>query len=183
MLNDYYSTKNQKMNQKPNANEYAAFYHTYVGKVADGEILALLLEQTASTLAILKGISEEKGLYRYAEGKWSIKELLNHIIDAERVFAYRALRVGRGDKTPLPGFDQDEYVAAFDADARSMADLVAEFEAVRAATVTLFQSFTDEALMRLGTASGHPISVRALGFIIMGHELHHVKVLKERYLA
>jgi uncharacterized damage-inducible protein DinB len=171
------------MNQKPNANEYAAFYHTYVGKVSDGEIVALLNKQTTSTLAVLKGISEEKALYRYAEGKWSIKELLNHIIDAERVFAYRALRVGRGDQTLLPGFSQDDYVAAFDADARSMKDLVAEFESVRSATVSLFQSFTDEALMRLGIASDNPVSVRALGFIILGHELHHVMILKERYLA
>jgi len=170
------------MNQRPNTTEYAAYYHTYVGKVPDGNIVNLLEKQMNSTLELLKGLSETQGNHRYEESKWSIKELVNHILDTERVFAYRALCISRGDQTPLPGFSQDDYVAAFDADARSMEALIEEFEAIRRATTTLFKSYNEEMLLRIGTASDYPVSVRALGFIILGHELHHINILTERYL-
>ncbi len=170
------------MSHRPTASEYASFYHTYVGKVPEGDLIKMLENQASETLALVGDISDEKGLYRYAEGKWSIKELMCHIIDTERVFAYRALRISRGDTTPLPGFNQDDYVAAFDADARSMASIIEEYQSVRRATITLFKSCTDEMMQRIGTASNSPVSVRALGFIILGHELHHRGILKTRYL-
>jgi uncharacterized damage-inducible protein DinB len=170
------------MSHRPNANEYAPYYHTYVGKVSEGELIQLLTAQIEDTLAIFAGISEEQGGYRYAEGKWSIKEVLNHLIDTERVMAYRALAVGRGDKTALPGFDQDDYVASFDANKRTVAEMAAEFKIVRQSSIALFQSFTDKMMQEVGTASGFPISARALAYIILGHELHHVGILKERYL-
>ncbi len=170
------------MSHRPNSNEYATFYHTYVGKVPEGELIALLNNQLEATVAIFANLEEAQGAYRYGEGKWSIKEVLGHIIDTERVMSYRALRVSRGDQTPLPGFEQDDYVAAFDANVRAFSDMIEEFKMVRQSTILFFKSCTDEMMLRTGTASNCPISTRALAYIILGHELHHVKILKERYL-
>ena len=120
-------------------------------------------------------------MHRYAPGKWSVKEVVGHMIDGERVFSYRALRVARADTTPLPGFDENAWVPAAHFDRRPMPDLVADYQTVRAATVALFSSFEEEALVRMGTANDQPISVRALAHMIAGHELHHVAILRERY--
>ena len=120
--------------------------------------------------------------YRYAEGKWTIKDILQHLVDAERVFAYRALCFARNDKTELPGFEEDDYVIEANANKRSIQDLLTELLIVRQSSLALFKSFNDEQLMRIGTASNNPMSVRALGFIIIGHQNHHQRVFEERYL-
>ena len=168
--------------QRPDATEFAPYYALYIDRVPDGAILPMLESQIATTLPLLRSIPESRGGHRYAPGKWSIKETIGHLNDSERIFAYRALRIGRGDAKPLAGFDQDPYVATGHFDARSLTDLVDELAAIRGATVALFRSFDAEALTRVGTASENPVSTRALGFIILGHELHHVAILEERYL-
>jgi uncharacterized damage-inducible protein DinB len=133
-------------------------------------------------LSLLDETPKEKLEYAYAEGKWTLAEVLLHIIDAERVFQYRALRFARNDKTPLPGFDQDVYVPHSNASKRTIEDIKEEYMAVRQSTILLFNSFDDEALQRLGVSSGSPLSVRATGFIISGHQAHHLKIIRERYL-
>lgn len=170
------------MDRRPNANEYNPYYETYVGKVGEGNILAILSQQKQDIAAFFRGLSAERWDYRYAEDKWTIKEVLLHIIDTERIFAYRALRIGRGDSTPLPGYEQDPYVIKSGAQARTAASLVAEFEAVRAASLALFNHLSEDAWEELGTASDSPTTPLALAYIIAGHELHHVKIIKERYL-
>ena len=131
---------------------------------------------------LINSIPEGKFGFAYAEGKWTLAELLMHIIDAERVFQYRALRFARNDKTPLAGFDQDDYIPECNAGGRSKKDLLEEYAAVRESTIKLFQSFDDEMLKRVGNASGSDMSARAMGFIICGHQAHHLKIIKERYL-
>lgn len=167
---------------RPAGDEYAPYYGTYINKVADGDIVATLTGQVAGTLAFLRAIPDERAGHRYAPGKWSIREVVGHLSDAERVFAYRALRFGRGDTTPLPGFDENEFMKRARLDDRSYASLVDEFAAVRHATVALFDGFFPEEWTRHGSASGKDVSVRALAWIVAGHELHHVDVLKTRYL-
>lgn len=161
--------------------EYNPYYRTYIGKVEDIELLKSLDSNCETVLAFFRSIPEDKLEYRYAEGKWNIKEILQHIIDTERIFAYRALRIARLDETPLPGFDQDEYVLPSKASSRSFKGLLHEYLAVRIATLELFKSFDDEMLLAIGTASNSSLSVRAAGFIIVGHENHHIEVIKERY--
>ena len=168
--------------QRPDAAEFAPYYARYVDRVPNGAIVPLLEAQIAATLQLLHAIPEERGGHRYAPGKWSIKETIGHLSDSERIFAYRALRIGRGDAKPLAGFDQDPYVQTGRFDSRSLAGLIDELATIRAATVALFRSFDAEALTRVGTASENPVSTRALGFIILGHELHHTAILRERYL-
>jgi uncharacterized damage-inducible protein DinB len=146
-------------------------------------MLSVLTQQLESTLQLLSGIDEAKANERYEPDKWSIKELVGHLIDSERVFAYRALWIARGDKTPLPGMDQDDFVRGANFDDQTLADLATEFELVRLSTLQLFKSLSDEAWERRGTASDHEVSVRALAFIIAGHEVHHMKVLRTRYLG
>jgi uncharacterized damage-inducible protein DinB len=146
-------------------------------------LLETLERQCVETARLLEKIPESKALYRYAPAKWSIKEVLGHLADSERVFAYRALRFARGDTTPLPGFDEQVYAPAGRFDERSVADLGAELGAVRRATIALFGGLDEEALARRGTANGTEVSVRALAYIIAGHELHHLTVLRERYLS
>src|SRR5262249_17388086 len=145
------------------------------------DALAALRAQGAATPRLLSGLSEAQAMHRYEPGKWSVKEVVGHITDAERVFAYRALRIARADKTPMPGFDENAWVPAGRFDRRPLPELVADYETVRAASVALFSSFDEESLTRRGTANGQEISVRALAHIIAGHELHHVRLLKERY--
>lgn len=167
---------------KPNTNEYGAYYQGYIDKVPEGTIVENLKKSIVETKAVILTIPESKGNYAYADGKWTIKELLLHMIDVERVMSYRAMCVARTDKTSLPGFDHDNYVIESNASARTIANLMEEFEAVRMATIMQFQHFTDDMLVRIGAASNNPVSSRALGFIIIGHELHHMSILKERYL-
>jgi len=166
----------------PEVTEYNSFYGRYVSLVPGSDLTQTLDAQLAQTLPILRGISEEKSLHRYAPGKWSIKEMLGHLIDAERIFTYRALRFARRDATPLPGFDQDPYVAAANFDAQPWNDLITEFEHVRRSTTLFFRALTPEDLMRIGAASQNAVTVRALGYIIAGHELHHMGILRDRYL-
>ena len=168
---------------RPGSDEYAPYYAGYVAAVPDGGDLVTLLErQGAETVALLRSLSEEQGAHRYAPDKWSIKEMIGHVIDAERVFTYRALRIARGDRTPLPGFDQDAWVRGSNAASRSLADLAAELVALRASTVALFRRVDDEAVARRGVASNFEVTARALAWIVAGHEAHHVRVLRERYL-
>jgi hypothetical protein len=168
---------------RPTSAEYNPFYETYLRLVPEGaDPLAQLREQAGTLRALLAPLTDEQALYRYAPGKWSIKESLVHIIDTERIFSYRALRIGRGDDTPLPGFDQDSYVPASGADSRSLASIWAEYDAVRAATLVLFESFPAEAQARVGTASGGPMSLRAVAHILPGHEANHLALFRERYL-
>jgi hypothetical protein len=170
------------MNERPESNEFASYYGRYVAKVPDGDIAATLSQQFDVTHALLFPLPEEKALYAYAPGKWSIKQLVGHVMDTERVFAYRALRIGRNDKTPLAGFEQDDYVASGNFNARSLSSLLEEFAAVRNASVQLLAHFTDDQWRRRGTANGNEITVRALAYVIAGHELHHVDILRTRYL-
>ena len=167
----------------PEANEYAEYYGNYIKLVPAGDILDVMQSETSKALDVYKSISEEQSLKRYAPDKWSIKDLLRHVVDTERVFSYRALRFARADETPVEGFEQDDYVASANADAIPFADLVSEFEHLRAANLILFRTLPAEAWTRSGKASGNPVSVRALVHILAGHEMHHRNVLKERYLA
>lgn len=164
----------------PAADEYAPYYGKYVALVGP-DVLAALESQARSTAALLAATPEAKGSFRYAEGKWSVKEVIGHLADAERVFAYRALRFARADETALPGFDENAWMPHANFDRRTLADMAAEFAAVRAATLAFARSLDDQVLARRGIASNNPVSVRGLLGIIAGHELHHVKILRERY--
>lgn len=167
----------------PAGDEYFEYYRTYVSKVPGDDVLSALEDSFGDTFELLRSIDEERSLFRYAEGKWSIRELLGHITDSERIFAYRALRIARGDETPLPGFEQDDYIATAEFESRSWNDLTAEFALVRQSNLQMLRGFPEAAWQRFGTASDHPVTVRALVYIIAGHELHHVGILRERYLA
>lgn len=167
---------------KPSQEDVPVFYQTYVNKVPDESIKAVLTSGEELMLSLLSDLSEAQWMHRYASGKWSLKESFLHVIDAERVFTYRALRMSRGDKTPLPGFDQDDYVPNSDADQRSPASLLAEYKAVRQASIALFGSMTEEALGRQGTASNNPFTAKVLAYITAGHERHHIQLFKEKYL-
>jgi hypothetical protein len=170
------------MTARPATGEFAAYYGKYIELVKGDDILAALEQQITSTLALLRGLSEAQGNHRYEPGKWSIKEVVGHVIDAERIFAYRALRIARNDQTPLAGFEQNGYVESANFDAAVLADLAGELELVRRSNLAMFRQFGPEAWQRRGTASEHPVSVRALAYIIAGHELHHVALLRSRYL-
>ena len=168
---------------RPDTDENAPYYGTYIAKVPDGDLRSMLSSQLAETLALIRSIPESQGGHRYAPDKWSIREVLGHLADGERIFSYRALRIARGDATPLPGFEQNDYVPAGGFDARTLRDLADELAAIRQATIHLFAHLDQAALARRGTASGKSVSVRALAYIIAGHELHHVGILKNRYLG
>lgn len=162
--------------------EYNPFYQTYINKAQNVELKQGLRESFAYVFEFLNAIPEHKLEFGYAENKWTIKEVIQHVIDAERIFSYRALRIARQDQTPLPGFEENNYVPASFANNRSRAELLADYKAVRQATLSLFDSFSNDMLLQMGTASNSPISVRALGFIMIGHENHHCQIIKERYL-
>lgn len=165
-----------------NSNEYNSYYESYIEKTTDKDIIVGLKQNLGTIVKFYKEIPEVKHNYAYAEGKWTIKDILLHLIDTERVFTYRALRIARQDITPLAGFEQDGYVFAAKANKRTFTSLLEEYESVRLATVSLFDSFSVEDLLRVGEASGFSVSVRALGYMITGHENHHTKIIKERYL-
>ena len=166
----------------PARDEYDPYYSGYIGRVPRGEdVLTVLEDQLRSTPALLQGVEEGRGSFRYAPGKWSIKEVIGHLTDTERIMSDRALRIARGDTTPLPGFDENAYVPAMEADARAVDDLVSEWSAVRRATVALFRGLPAAAWTRRGVANGSPVSVRALAYIVAGHERHHLETLRTRY--
>lgn len=165
------------------AAEHAPYQSAYLELVDTQWSLTEELEVSLHNLVhFVREIPMDKFDYRYAEGKWTIKDILQHLIDTERIFAYRALRFARCDKTQLPGYDENAFAAATNANKRSIQDLLTEFTLVRHSTIALFKSFTQENLMNTGIASGYTVSVRALGFVIIGHQNHHLKVFKERYL-
>lgn len=167
---------------KPEPQEAALYYQSYIRK-ADGVSLHHALGHASAVLhKSLEGVKGDKAEYRYAEGKWTIKDIVQHVIDTERVFAYRALRFARHDSTELPGFDENDYAASSSTERRSLADLLEEHDTVRLSTEKLFESFSPDMLMRMGKANGNPFSVRALGWIIAGHAVHHAEVIRERYL-
>jgi len=166
---------------RPDTAGIAPHFVGYIDKVTESDPVAVLATQIDVTIGLLRGLSEPDALKRYAPGKWSVKEVVGHLTDTERILAYRALRIARGDETPLPGFDENAYIPPAKFDARSLADLLADLRTVRTASLALFKSFDADAWRRRGTASGKPISVHALGYIIPGHERHHVEVLKTRY--
>jgi uncharacterized damage-inducible protein DinB len=168
--------------RRPSPHEAANFYFRYIQMVPGDDFLKVLRENATHTPAFLSNLTSAQWNHRYAPGKWSIKELMVHVIDSERIFTYRALCIARGDQSPLPGFEQNDYVPLSKATERSADSIIREYQAVRNATVELFTHFDDEMLARMGTASGMPVSALALGFIVAGHELHHLSILKERYL-
>jgi uncharacterized damage-inducible protein DinB len=174
---------NDIFTRRPADDEYAAYYAVYVASVPPGSILDLLKSGIEETSALLEDFGEARGDYRYAPGKWSVKDVMGHLIDSERVFAYRLLRIARGDQTALAGFDHDEYVRVAHFERRTLADLAEEFRMVRAANLRLFASLGEDELPRRGTASEKPVSARALLYILAGHEIHHRGVLKDRYAA
>ena len=168
--------------ERPGADEYAAFYGGYIALVpAEADVLGLLAEQCSATSAWLRNLSDEQAERRYAPGKWSVKEIVGHLSDVERIMAYRALRIARGDSTPLPGFDEKAYVPMARSDDLEVGDLVDEWVATRQATIAMLEHFPSDAWARRGTANGGPLSARALAFIIAGHERHHVETIHTRY--
>jgi hypothetical protein len=169
--------------QRPDTSEYSEYYQRYVNLVAEGDVMETLAVQMADSLTMLADLDDAQTLFRYAPEKWSIKETVGHLMDTERVFAYRALRIARGDKTPLPGFDQEALIKAAHFDERPWGELLREWRIVREANLALFHSLDDDAMMRVGTANGENISVRSLPWIMAGHELHHMNIIRERYLT
>lgn len=168
---------------RPAADEHAEYYSRYVSRVPDGDILDLLRQQITETAAYLRAIPESKGDFAYAPGKWSIKKAIGHMADVERVMLYRALTFARNDKTDLPGFDENQWAEDFNAADRTLADLIDELEVVRSATIQFAKHLTDQEQARRGKANGQPVTVRALLYIIAGHERHHVALFRERYLV
>jgi len=166
---------------RPAGDEYAPFYAGYVEAVGEGDPMTLLKTQMKELESLLDGVDEERGLGPYAPGKWSVKEVLVHLIDAERVFSTRALRFARGDETPVPGYDENAWAPASRADRRTLADILDEVRAVRAGTVALFRSLEGADFRKRGIADDQPVSVRALLWIIPGHMAHHLGVLRDRY--
>jgi hypothetical protein len=170
---------------RPEASEYAPFYAGYISLVEGGDVVSELERQGRELTALVRSIPESRAGFRYAEGKWSIRDLVGHVIDGERVFAFRALCFARGDAQPLPGFEQDDWapVASPGLASASIADLADEFESLRRSNVRMLRRLTDADWTRTGIASGNLVSVRALAFIMAGHVAHHTRVLRERYLA
>jgi hypothetical protein len=167
---------------RPQPGEYAPYYEKYLTLVQSNDILAALEDQRRQTLLLLSGRSEADGDLRYAPEKWSVKEVLGHINDTERIMGYRALRISRGDATPIEGFEQDDYVRNGPFVQRPLSDLIEDFIAVRRATVSLFRNLDEAAWTRRGIANKNEVTVRALAYIIAGHELHHRRMLEEKYL-
>lgn len=164
--------------------EYAPFYANYIAQVSEEYTLQEELEISLHRfIKFVQNIPMDKFDYRYEEGKWTIKDIIQHIIDAERIFVYRALRFARFDKTDLPGFEENNYADVANANKLSIMDLLAELSAVRHATMLMFKTFSEEQLLQIGTANNNPMSVRALGFVIIGHQNHHQRVFEERYLC
>lgn len=167
---------------KPGLEEVSPYYHGYITLLGGEDALPILQTQIDDTLALLAGPLADRGDHAYAPDKWTVKEVVLHVVDTERIFGYRGLRFARGDRTPLPGYEQNDYAPESGASRRSLASLADEFRAVRGATIALFRSFPEDVLLRRGTASGAEFTVRAIGAVIAGHERHHARMLRERYL-
>lgn len=170
------------MLKPPSREEYPAYYEGYIGMVPEGSLLDILSKQIDDITALFTGISEIQANYRYALGKWTLKEVIGHITDTERIMSYRLLRISRGDQTPLAGYDDEQYVKEALFQSSSIADLLEDFTAVRRSTLSLLKGLSEEAWNRKGFANNGEISVRALAYIIAGHELHHIKIIKNKYL-
>jgi len=168
---------------KLSPSEYAPYYAGYVARFADKDIMHSLAQQMDEVKALFSSISEDQKDYRYESSKWTIGELILHISDAERVFAYRALCFARGEQKSIPGFEQDDYVANCKADQRTLKSLLEEFYSIRNATISLFDSFDEDTLLLIGKANEQAVSVRALAYILLGHCQHHMEILKERYFV
>ncbi len=166
---------------RPEPGEYASYYETYISKVKGNNILDILEAQRLQMAQLLAAHTERDGNFRYAPDKWAVKEVLGHVTDSERIFVYRALRIARGDQTPLTGFEQDDYIRGGNFGERTLVDLAEEFVLVRAATIAFFKSLQKDAWTRRGVANKYEVTVRALAFIVAGHELHHRQILEERY--
>ena len=166
---------------RPDPSEYSPYFHGYVTAVPEGDVVDLLRSGGDELLEVIRRIPEERGGHRYGPDKWTIREVIGHLIDAERIFTYRALRFARGDQAMLPGFDENEYVKTAGSDQRTLADLTRELAAVRASSVLLFESLPDDAWTRSGNANGNPMSVRAIAYVTAGHTRHHLRILRERY--
>lgn len=167
---------------RPDLSRVPAYYHNYISKVRKDDIAPIFADHQHQFLEFLGSVPAEKWDYAYAPGKWTIKELVQHVIDTERIFSYRALCIARKDTASLPGFDENDYVSASKAEKRTKVDLIAELQSVQRASVTLFASFDEEQLEATGTANGKSIYVLGIAFILVGHTLHHMDILKERYL-
>ncbi|MGA4720642.1 DinB family protein [Fictibacillus nanhaiensis] len=171
------------MNKKSEGYEYADYYKGYVSLVPEGDIIQVLTDQMKETVGIVSILNDEQLAYRYATGKWSVKEVLGHITDTERIMSYRLLSIARGETSSLPGYDENAYVEEAGFDDLPVRDLLEHFVAVRLATIQLIKSLSKKALERKGTANGHPVTTRALMMIIAGHEIHHRNIIIERYLS
>ena len=169
--------------ERPSSDEYDPYYATYISLIEGTDVLAVLRQQHSRTNSWIKSLTADQASIRYAPDKWSVKEVIGHLCDTERLFAYRALCIARGESQSLPGMDQDVYAGIADFDSRSVESLAAEYAAVRAATLTLLENLDDEARVRSGVANGVEISVRAIAFVIAGHETHHMALLRDRYLV
>ncbi len=169
--------------KRPDAKDYSEYYHNYVQHVPEGDILDILDKQADLLGRFFAGVNEEKSLYRYEEGKWSIREVVGHLLDVERIFSYRAFRFSRGDQTELPGFDENSYVPKGNYDQHDITELVEEFYLLRKATVSMFRGFDKKMWELSGKANGAAMSVRAVAWILAGHLIHHMKVIQSRYLS
>jgi hypothetical protein len=172
----------KQMLQRPLKNEYPNYYEPYVNLVPEGDLVEILKKQLQKTINLFESISEDDGLIRYAPGKWSIKELLGHIADTERIMSYRLLRVSRGDQTPLAGFNENDYVAAAQTNVLPIEKILNDFISTRNATITLIQNTPIGAWETTGNANGMEITTRAIAYIIAGHQMHHCNIVRERYL-
>jgi DinB family protein len=173
----------EERHSRPAANEHAPYYSRYIDRVPAGDIVEILRNQIVETSKFLRDIPSDRTTSGYAPGKWTIRDIVGHLADTERIMSYRALRFARGDRTPVPGFEESDYAPFAHASEREMADLVSELQLVRAATVALFAGLPADAWRRAGSASGNEITVRALAAVIAGHERHHLAVIRERYLS
>jgi uncharacterized damage-inducible protein DinB len=169
--------------QRPAANEYLAYYERYISRVPEGNLIEILARNADTLIGLLRQQPPEMADYAYAEGKWTVKEVVGHLCDTERIFAYRLLRFGRGDETPLAGFDENTYVPAGRFSERTLESLLEEFAAVRQASIALIAGLPDEAWSRSGIANDAAMSVRAAAYVIAGHQLHHHAILLERYFS
>jgi hypothetical protein len=168
---------------RPEPGEYAPYYDRYISLISGSDILTTLDSERRKTMLLLSGRDEDDGNFRYAPEKWTAKEVVGHVCDTERIFAYRALRIARGDRTPIEGYEQDDYVRNGPWGRLALADVIEDYIAVRRATLTLLRNLDEAAWMRRGTANKNEVSVRAIAYVIAGHELHHRRILEEKYFA
>ncbi|MFF0825638.1 DinB family protein [Brevibacillus sp. NPDC003359] len=170
------------MLRRPERDEYAAYFDYYVGLVPEGDLQMILMQQGERQVRLFSSLAPEQMDYRYAPGKWTVKEVLGHLVDTERIMSYRLLRIARGDQTPLVGFDENTFVEQACFQQRELSDLLEEYKAVRASTIAQVRGISPEAWLRTGLANGNKLSARTLAYVIAGHEAHHSAILKDRYL-